>query len=66
MLYLDLTDMPADGLRQVLDIYKVRLEAEPLRNVEKLKESLRLLLLKYALLLDENLKIVDVALARFK
>lgn len=66
MLYLDLTDMPADGLRQVLDIYKVRLEAEPMRNVEKLKESLRLLLLKYALLLDENLKIVDVALARFK
>jgi hypothetical protein len=66
MLYLDLTDMPTDGMRQVLDAYKQRLDADPLKNVEKLKESLKITLMKYALLLDENLKIVDVAFARFK
>jgi hypothetical protein len=66
MLYLDLTDMPVDGMRQVLDAYKERLNAEPLKNVEKLRESLKITLMKYALKLDENLKIVDVAFARFK
>lgn len=66
MLYLDLTDMPADGMRQVLDAYRQRLGSQPLKNVEKLKESLTMVLLKYALMLDENLKIVDVAFARFK
>jgi hypothetical protein len=66
MLYLDLTEMPAAGMRQVLDAYRQRLNAEPLRNVEKLKESLKMILLKYALMLDENLKIVDVAFARFR
>jgi len=66
MLYLDLTDMPADGMREVLDAYRQRLDAEPLKNVEKLKESLKIILMKYALMLDENLKIVDVAFARLK
>jgi hypothetical protein len=66
MLYLDLTDMPTDGMRQVLDAYKQRLDAEPLKNVERLKESVKIILMKYALMLDENLKIVDVAFARFK
>jgi hypothetical protein len=66
MLYLDLTDMPTDGMRQVLDAYKQRLDAEHLKNVEKLKESLKIILMKYALMIDENLKNVDVAFARFK
>lgn len=66
MLYLDLTDMPQDGMRQVLDAYKQRLDDEPLKNMEKLKESLKIIMMKYALMLDENLKIVDVAFARFK
>lgn len=66
MLYLDLTDMPPDGMRQILDAYKQRLDSEPLKNVEKLKESLKIIMMKYALLIDENLKIVDIAYARFK
>lgn len=64
MLYLDLTDMPADGMRQVLDAYKQRLDEDPLKNVEKLKESLKIILMKYALMLDENITIVDVAFAK--
>ncbi len=66
LLYLDLTDMPAAGMREVLDGYKDRLDADPLKNVEKLREPLKITLLKYALLLDANLKIVNVAMAGFK
>jgi len=63
LLYLDLTDMPAAGMREVLDAYRDRLESEPLKNVEKLKESLKIILLNYALRIDENLKIVNAAIA---
>jgi hypothetical protein len=66
MLYLDLTDMPADGMRQILDAYKQRLGDEPIINVERLRESLKITLMRYALLIDENLRIVDVAFARIK
>jgi hypothetical protein len=65
LLYLDLTDMPAAGMREVLDAYRDRLDAAPLKNVEKLRESLVIILLKYALVIDANLKIVKVAMAGF-
>jgi hypothetical protein len=63
MLYLDLTSMPQDGMRQVLDAYKERLTEAPLKNVEKLKESLKIVLLKYMLMIDENLQLVEVVFA---
>ncbi len=63
LLYLDLTDMPAAGMREVLDAYRDRLDADPLKNVEKLREPLKITLLKYALIIDDNLKIVNVAMA---
>ncbi|MEI6306336.1 MAG: hypothetical protein WCP33_05890 [Deltaproteobacteria bacterium] len=66
LLYLDLTDMPAAGMREVLDSYRDRLDADPLKNVEKFRESLVIILLKYALKIDANLKIVNVAMAGFK
>lgn len=66
MLYLDLTDMQPDGMREILAAYKHRLKAKPFKNVKQLKESLKIILLKYALKLDENLKIVDVVFATFK
>jgi hypothetical protein len=66
MLYLDLTDMPPDGMRQILDSYRQRLDSAPLKNVERLRESLRMGLMKFALALDENLKIVDVTFARLQ
>lgn len=65
MLYLDLTDMPADGMRQVLDAYRERLNAGPLTNMERLKESLKITLMRYALILDDNLKIVEIAFEKF-
>jgi hypothetical protein len=66
LLYLDLTDMPADGMREVLDAYRERLDAAPLKNMEKLRESLKITLLKFALQLDANLKIVNEAMAGFE
>jgi hypothetical protein len=57
--------MPADGMREVLDAYRERLDAAPLKNMEKLRESLKITLLKFALQLDANLKIVNEAMAGF-
>lgn len=66
LLYVDLTNMPCDGMREIVDVYKQRLQAEPLKNVEKLRESLKIIFLKYALKFDESVKIVKVAYADFK
>jgi hypothetical protein len=65
MLYVDLTDMSPGAMREVLDAYRQRLDAGPLRNQERLRNSLKMVLLKYILWTD-NIGIVDVAFARFK
>jgi hypothetical protein len=57
--------MPAAGMRELLEAYRDRLDASPLKNVEKLRESLKITLLKYALKLGPNLKIVKVVMAGF-
>jgi len=66
MLYVDLTDMSPGAMREVLDAYRKRLDAGPLGNQELLKNSIKVVMLKYILWADENINIVETAFAKFK